>query len=124
MNHKDLKVRLAKYFTHDIKISLISHVVEDYPRGYPQFTRLITAHPSFSIARRFLATRARLLLVKQDKLLRLEERLDEVDRMEPRKLFLGNLRRDGNESRKEILKAMNKALKDYGKSSTHCENRF
>jgi hypothetical protein len=68
--------------------------------------------------------RARLLLMKQDQLSLLEERLDEVDHTEPRKLFLGNLRRDGNESRKNVLKTMDKALKDYGKVSIHHEKHF
>lgn len=68
--------------------------------------------------------RARLLLMKQDQLLLLDERLDEIDYTEPMKLFLGNLRRDRNESRKNVLKTMDKALKDYGKDSRHYEKNF
>ena len=65
--------------------------------------------------------RARLLLMKQDQLLLLEERLDEIDRSEPRKLFLGNLRRDRNESRNNVLQNMDNTLKDYGKASLDSE---
>lgn len=103
---------------------LIVHTVEDFPRGYPRFTRLFVAHPSFAISRKFLAMRARLLLVKQDQLLLLEERLDEIDNAESMKLFLGNLRRDRNENRKNVLKTMDEALKDYGKDSRYYKNDF
>ncbi|KAF2792089.1 hypothetical protein K505DRAFT_388040, partial [Melanomma pulvis-pyrius CBS 109.77] len=94
--------------------------VEDFPHGYPQFSRLFVAHPSFAISRKFLAIRARLFLIKQDELSLLEEQLEEIDHLEPRKLFLGNLRRDQNETRKTILKTMDKALKDYD----HFVSRF
>ena len=90
-------------------------VVEDFARGYPQFSRLLIAHPSFAISRRFLAMRARLLVLKQDQLSLLEEQLDRIDHEEPRKLFLGCSRRDGNESRKNIVTAIDRQLKDYGK---------
>ena len=60
--------------------------------------------------------RARLLLAKQDQLAALEAQLDNLDRTEPRKLFLGNLRHDRNVSRKNVLKAIDKALGDYGMS--------
>ena len=93
---------------------LIIYVVEDFSSGYPRFSRLFVAHPSFAISRRFLAVRARLLFVKQDHLSMLEERLDDIDHAEPRKMFLGNLRRDRNESRKDVLDSMDKALRDYG----------
>lgn len=53
--------------------------------------------------------------MKQDELSLLEEQLEEIDHMEPRKLFLGNLRRDQNETRKTTIKTMDKALKDYGR---------
>ena len=96
-------------------MGLIVYVVEDFPRGYPRFSRLFVAHPSFAISRKFLAMRARLLFVKQDHLSMLEERLDEIDHSEPRKMFLGNLRRDRNYSRKNVLDSMDKALRDYGK---------
>lgn len=97
--------------------TLIRYEVEDLPPGYPQFARLVVAHPSFTISRRFLATRARLLFMKHDELSLLEKRLDEIDRTEPKKLFLGSLRRDRNGSRKDTLETMDRVLKDYGETS-------
>lgn len=61
--------------------------------------------------------RARLLLLKQDQLSLLEQQLDRIDYEEPRKLFLGNSRRDGNESRKHVLAGIDRSLRDYGKTA-------
>ena len=58
--------------------------------------------------------RARLLLIKQDHLSILEAQLQEVDRQEPRRLFLGNLRRDNNLERKRLMGEFETVLKDYG----------
>ena len=117
MHRSEPRVGLVNRFISNIFNSLIVLVVEDYPRGYPQFSQLFVAHPSFAISRKFLAMRARLLLMKQDQLSVLEEQLNEVDHEEQRKLFLGNLRRDGNERRRNILKAIDEGLLDYGKAS-------
>lgn len=88
--------------------------VEDQPQGYPRFAALIGSHPSFHICRHFANIRARILLLKQDRIVLLEAQLGQVDRAEPRPLFLGNARRDGNEKRAEILAALDTALADYG----------
>jgi len=66
------------------------------------------------VCRRFSAMRARLLLIKQDHLSILEAQLQEVDRQEPRRLFLGNLRRDNNLERKRLMGEFETVLKDYG----------
>ena len=66
------------------------------------------------MCRRFSAMRARLLLIKQDHLSILEAQLQEVDRQEPRRLFLGNLRRDNNLERKRLMGEFETVLKDYG----------
>lgn len=42
--------------------------VEDFREGYPRFTSLISSHDPFFLFRRFGRLRARLLLIKQDKL--------------------------------------------------------
>ena len=39
--------------------------------------------------------------------------------MEPRKLYLGNLRRDENKNRKNVLESMDKVLKDYGEDFSY-----
>jgi hypothetical protein len=91
-------------------------IVEDYRSGYPQFSALISSHPSFHIYRRFLRVRVRLLLLKQDELSILESQLDKVDDKETRELFLGNARRDANQERQMILGKLTTALHDYGSS--------
>jgi hypothetical protein len=58
--------------------------------------------------------RARLLLTKQDELSLLEEQLDEIDRTEVKKIYLGNMRQEGDGPRKHVLQRMDLALKDYG----------
>lgn len=58
--------------------------------------------------------RARLLVLKQDELSRLESQLDQVDNEEERDLFLGNSRRDQNPERREILAKLDVALSSYG----------
>ena len=88
--------------------------VEDWPTGYSRFTALIAAHPSFHISRRFTTLRARLLLLKQDRVSELEEKLERLDRDESRKLFLASTRRDANPARRQVLSEIGSALGDYG----------
>ena len=121
MNLTNFKVCFAKPEAQSIVSSHMINAVEDFPRGYPQFTRLLVAHPTLPMCRKFLAMRARVLLMKQDRLSLLEEQLDELDNDEPSKLFLGNIRRDGNEARRGVLKAVDKALKDYGETWLYCK---
>lgn len=88
--------------------------VEDFRLGYPRFTALIGAHPPFHISRRFSQLRSRLLLLKQDELSILEAKLEAVDEEETKELYLGNHRRDKNPVRRQILKDIDGALKEYG----------
>lgn len=88
--------------------------VEDYRPGYPQFSAFIGSHSSFHLFRRFSRIRARLLLSKQDELSLLEGQLDEVDAHEDKDLFLGNIRRDRNTERKELLIKLEQKLASYG----------
>ena len=88
--------------------------VEDYPTGYPRFSALVGAHPAFSLSRRFTVARARLLLLKQDRVSALEKRLLDLDQQEQRPLFLGSFRRDCNTDRKNTLFELDMALADYG----------
>ena len=92
--------------------------VEDYPLGYPRFSALVGAHSAFSLSRRFTVVRARLLLVKQDRVSALEGQLRELDEQEQRPLFLGSLRRDGNTERANLLSELDPALADYGNFSS------
>lgn len=89
--------------------------VEDYPNGYPRFSTLVSTHPSFFVCRRFSSLRARILLVKQDRISVLEHRLQQIDKDELRPLFLGSLRRDKSVDRETVLADIEIALRDYGK---------
>ncbi|KIW77439.1 hypothetical protein Z517_09885 [Fonsecaea pedrosoi CBS 271.37] len=89
--------------------------VEDYPQGYPRFSTLVATHNAFHVYRRFSTLRARLLLLKQDKLAALEKQLEMVDQQEPNPLFLASCRRDKNVEREAILSRIDTALVDYGK---------
>ena len=89
--------------------------VEDYPQGYPRFAALVGSHSSFHICRRFSTVRARILLLKQDRVVQLEEQLNAIDRNEPRPLVLGNARRDKSAERAKILAELETALMEYGR---------
>ncbi|XP_014557352.1 hypothetical protein COCVIDRAFT_15332 [Bipolaris victoriae FI3] len=53
--------------------------IEDYRSGHPQLSALIAADSCFHICRRFSTVRARLLLLKQDKISFLEQQLETTD---------------------------------------------
>jgi hypothetical protein len=57
----------------------------------------------------------RLLLLKQDEISVLEERLDDLDSREDRELFLGSIRRDVNPERRQLIQVMQRELEEYGK---------
>lgn len=97
-------------------MTLTACAVEDYPSGYPQISALVGAHPSLHVFRRFTRLRARLILQKQDRLCLLEQELDELDRTEPKRLFLGSLRSDRNTTRNKLCDAIDMAMKDYGET--------
>ncbi|CAI6337693.1 unnamed protein product [Periconia digitata] len=93
-----------------------SHVkkIEDYRAGYPRYTALLSAHVPFFLCRRFNRIRARVLLLKQNKLSELEEQLDQIDRDERRLLLLGSNRLDTNADRLSTLAEIDSSLADYG----------
>ncbi|KAI8711118.1 hypothetical protein NCS52_01487200 [Fusarium sp. LHS14.1] len=99
-------------------------LVEDYNQGYPQFTALLAAHRPWFICRRFDKLRARLLLLKQDKLTDLEQRLEQIDREEETLLFLGRSRIDGNKSRLSTLSEIETALADYDQFAARAARAF
>lgn len=89
-------------------------LVEDHPLGYPRFSALVGAHSSFHLGRRFSNLRARLLLLKQDKLSLLEKKLDDIDKKENVLLNLGCCRSDDNRDRQLVLSEIDLALAEYG----------
>jgi hypothetical protein len=88
--------------------------VDSHRNGYPRYSLVIGETPEFQNFRRFRKVRARVLLMKQDKIVRLEQELDQIDQDEKAELFLGNWRRDTNADRKNVLERIDEALKDYG----------
>jgi hypothetical protein len=94
---------------------LTQNAVEEFRPGYPRYTALLSAHPSFHNFRRFTRTRLRLLLLKQDEIAVLEESLDKIDSAEECELFLGCRRRDTNPARQEILRQLKLSLAEYGR---------
>jgi len=95
---------------------LTQEIVESSPLGYPQFSTLVGAHPAFSVSRRFSVVRARLLLLKQQRVSALEKQLAKLDRQELRPLYLGSFQADANATRLQVLTDLDEALADYGKS--------
>ncbi|KAF2184808.1 hypothetical protein K469DRAFT_708576 [Zopfia rhizophila CBS 207.26] len=87
--------------------------IEEYRSGYPQFTALLSAHEAFQNVRRFTRTRMRLLLLKQDEITMLEEKLDTIDSKEDCALFLGCSRRDNNTERQQVVQQLSTALTEY-----------
>lgn len=101
--------------------------MEDYPKGYPRFSALLAAHESFHLLRRFSNARMRLLLLGQDRVTQLEQRLDEIDKSETSPIFLASSRRDRNEERRKVLDELKIALESYGlsqSSTTKGESRM
>ncbi|KAL2840992.1 hypothetical protein BJY01DRAFT_15287 [Aspergillus pseudoustus] len=87
--------------------------IEDYRPGYPRFTALISAHEPFFMCRRFIKLRARILLLKQDRLSMLEQKLEQVDHEEASPLFLAKSRWDKNSERASLLSEIEASLSDY-----------
>lgn len=90
--------------------------VEDFPRGYPRFSAFVAALDNFQVFRRFSHVRARLLLLKQDRIAELEEKLNEIDEDEPRVVFRATRRGDKNPERKALLDELDSALESYGRT--------
>ncbi|EUC45386.1 hypothetical protein COCMIDRAFT_5390 [Bipolaris oryzae ATCC 44560] len=87
--------------------------IEDYRLGYPQLSALIAADSCFHICRRFSTLRARLLLLKQDKISFLEQQLETTDHDEQAPLFLSCSRLDQNSKRLALLSEIDARLADY-----------
>jgi hypothetical protein len=87
--------------------------VDEYKVGYPRFTAFISTYGPYFVCRRFDKLRARLLLLKQDKLTLLEEQLEILDDQEPCILFHAKSRSDRNIQRATILSDIEACLADY-----------
>ncbi|KAH6616259.1 hypothetical protein C7974DRAFT_41405 [Boeremia exigua] len=89
--------------------------VEARPKGYPRFSALIASHNHFYLCRRFSELRARTLLMKQDKLSKLERRLHEIEKkeFEAEPLRLASCRINESSERSALLVQIDEALTDY-----------
>lgn len=77
----------------------------------------MSEYDAYFLSRRFGKLRARVLLLKQDRLSVLEQKLEALDREEPAPLFLGGRRYDKNAERQTILSEIEDRLADYGNKS-------
>lgn len=64
-----------------------------------------------------------MLLFKQDEISLLELELKHIDATEPKLLYNGCRRRDGNETRKSVLAKLEIAVAEYGWSLLDLSNR-
>ncbi|CEI70443.1 unnamed protein product [Fusarium venenatum] len=80
----------------------------------------MATHETFHILRRFSNVRRHLLLLGQDRVTQLEEKLDDIDKNEESPLVLASVRRDKNEERRKLLLELQEALESYGM----CESRL
>ena len=103
-------------YTQSVRYNGVSkRLVERYGIGYPRFTALMSMSRQSQVFRKFRMLRLRMLLYRQDEVVELEERLQEVeDDGEDTDLFRGNRRLDRNKERKSILKQLDKKLAAYG----------
>lgn len=112
----DVQTRKSIYSLAETTICAHWHtLVEDYRPGYPRFTALLSAYDPYFLCRRFSKLRARLLLLKQDRLSVLEQKLEQVDHEETSPLFLGKSRCDRNPERISLLSDIESCLANYGK---------
>ncbi|KAK6831667.1 hypothetical protein RU639_002681 [Aspergillus parasiticus] len=87
--------------------------IEYYRAGYPRYTALLSSHSPYFLSRSFNRLRARVLLLKQDRLSLLEQKLDKLDQEESCDLFLGRSRNDKNLERITTLAEIDSCLTDY-----------
>jgi len=74
----------------------------------------MAAHDSFQVFRRFSNLRTRLLLLEQDRIVQLEQRLHDIDQKERKRLYLGSSRKDQNQERQAVLAEIRERLESYG----------
>lgn len=101
--------------------------VDDYPKGYPRLAAFLQSDPNFEIYRRFRMLRHRIILHRQQELMKLEQKLNELDLNDAEKHpnRLQSLEWDHEDAvgegklrseREEIIDAIDSKLKDYGES--------
>jgi hypothetical protein len=89
-------------------------VVATPQEGYSSFSAFLGHSADLQNFRRFRVLRMRMLLLKQDAVVQLEEKLEKIDNEETKFVFLGNSRLDKNEKRIAVLQQLDDALEAYG----------
>ncbi|RYO83118.1 hypothetical protein DL762_006286 [Monosporascus cannonballus] len=96
--------------------------------GYKGFSQFVSSDDDFIALRRFDRLHSRVLLTLQDHVAQLEENLDSLDNSLSGKraedIDNGTVRHDQSESRRELLKRIVIALKEYAKSPKSLLRRF
>ncbi|RYP01377.1 hypothetical protein DL766_004452 [Monosporascus sp. MC13-8B] len=96
--------------------------------GYKGFSQFVSSDDDFIALRRFDRLHSRVLLTLQDHVAQLEESLDSLDNSLSGKraedIDNGTVRHDQSESRRELLKRIVIALKEYAKSPKSLLRRF
>ncbi|KAI4204083.1 MAG: hypothetical protein LQ350_001476 [Teloschistes chrysophthalmus] len=82
--------------------------------GYPRLSAFITSDKNFALFRRFGELHARILLYKQDELVELEQKLNDIDAAEQTAFHLNSRRDDQNLARKALLTEIEARLHVYG----------
>jgi len=59
--------------------SLHTFKVDDYPPGYPRLAAILNSDPNFPVYRRFGTLHHRVILYRQQQLVKLERRLNDLD---------------------------------------------
>ncbi|KAF2820182.1 hypothetical protein CC86DRAFT_305151, partial [Ophiobolus disseminans] len=94
-----------------------SAIVDDCPVGFPNLAAFLDSDECFSVYRRFGFLQSRLLLDKQDKLRKLEEALDRLDKREakadPRRPTTTDLLEKDVGPRQKLLATIEKEFTSY-----------
>ncbi|KAF2492985.1 hypothetical protein BU16DRAFT_620278 [Lophium mytilinum] len=110
--------RLPAYPTSNVARQCFVHhptCIESFQQGYPRLSAFMNSDRDFVTFRYFGRLHARILLQKQDEIIELEERLDELDRNEATAHFHRSRRHDRNTIRQDILREAERKLEDYNK---------
>lgn len=102
-------------------------IVDEYPKGYPRLAAVQASDPNWPVYRRFKTLHHRIILHRQQELVKLEQQLNRLDRKDAEENHhrLGSLQWDHEEAvqegkerseREEIIEKIDTKLKEYGET--------
>lgn len=117
-----------RYFSHNptkgneqdnflARFLLKAILVEAFRQGYPRFAAFINCDRDFVAFRGFGRLHARVLLLKQDEIIELEQKLQNLDDIEANAYQLASRRHDLASQRSQILSKIEEKLVEYGKET-------